>query len=312
MPNDDFESALPPELLEALQRALAEHVGDDVEVDLVVADAVDRYNHAPQRALDGLTPDQAATLIASDWISPASGVTINQQVSVEDVRHVPLFQHARGLLAFVRDEKPLRLTSSGAFDRATVARIMDRLGLEPDFPPHARRVRKVINENDCHELRTLRTVLQSAELIAYRKGVELTRTGHEALRDDQGGALYLDLFFGTLADPVLLPAVGDDVEALLPFLPLAVWRLARHARQWTDSQDLAWVCWPMAAEEAPRARQDAPGGDPVLWLTTVTLLLHPMTELGLLECRELTPDAPAIRSDYRVSPLFDRFFTFHI
>lgn len=278
----------------------------------VLTGAIERYDTTPQPALGGLAPLQMATLLASDWFSPDSGVSINQKLIFDETQHVRLMQLARELLAFVRDEGPLRVTSRGAFDRATVARAMAQLGLEADFPELEGRPRKVTNEEDCLELRKLRTLLEGTELIVNRKGLVLAKRGYDVMRPERAGALYTELFLGYFADPVLLPDIGDAPEVMLQVLPLAVWRLSQYAIEWTDGQDLAWLCWPMTAEDAPLARFDAPDGNPEFGFTTYSFLLNPLTDLGLLECRELLHGTPQFRNEFRLSPLFHRSFQFHV
>jgi hypothetical protein len=312
MPRYGPDGIFPPEIIQALERAMEDGNGSGADLEQLLAEAVDRYNHTPQPVLDGLTPDQAASLLASDWISPGRGVSINQQLTLAELEHIPLFRCAREFLAFVRDEGPLGVTSRGYLNRKAVARAMTRLGLEPDFMLVGKAPRRVTNEQDCDQLRRARELLEHATLIRNRQGFVITKAGFDALKPDRAGMLFTSLFLEAAGNPKTVMDVCDDIEMVLARLPLAVWRLSRYATGWTDTQDLAWVCWPMAPEEAALARYDAPGGDPQLSRGTSVFLLYPLTELGLLERRESAPGSLRFKIEFRLAPLFHRFFEFHV
>jgi hypothetical protein len=312
MPRFGPDGIFPPEIIEVLERAMEKGVGNGVDLNQVLAEAMERYNHTPQPGLDGLSPDQVVALLSSDWLTPGHGVSINQELTLAELEHIPLFRTARAFLALVRDEGPLGTTSRGHLDRKVVARVMDRLDLEPDIMRFGGTPPKVINEDACGQLRMLREAMENATLIRDRRGFEITRAGLDALRPERAGVLFANLFCEVAGDPKSVMDVCDDVELILARLPVAVWRLSRHATRWTDGEDLAWVCWPMTPEEAPRARSHAVGGSQQFNLGTFMFLLFPLTELGLLEQRESMPGAPDWKVEYRTTPLFERFFEFHV
>ena len=312
MPRYGPDGIFPSEIIEALERAMEDGNGNGVDLDQVLAEVVDRYNYTPQPTLDGLTPDQAASLLSSDWLTPGRGVSINQRLTLAELEHIPLFKYAREFLAFVRDEGALGVTSRGHLDRKAVARAMDRLGLEADVMLIGGAPRKVTNEYDCGWIGGLRELLEDAALITNRRGFEITTAGLDALKPERAGMLFAKLFLATTADPRTVLEVCDDIDLVLARLPISVWRLSQHAVRWTEGEDLAWVCWPVAPEAAVLARSDARGGDNQLGLGTLMFLLHPLTELGLIEERESAFGSSGWKAEYRISQLFRQFFEFHI
>lgn len=312
MPRYGPDGIFPPEIIQALEGAMAHGPRNDIDLDQVLAEAMDRYNHAPQPVLGGLTPVQAASLLASDWLTSGCGVTVNQHLTLAELEQLPLFKCAREFLAFVRDEAPLGATSRGHLDRKAVARTMDRLGLQPDFTLVGQTPRKVTNEDDCGRIGMLRELMEDATLITNRRGFVITKAGLDALKPDRAGVLFTNLFLELAADPKTVIEVCDDIELVLARLPVAVWRLSQYAARWTEGEDLSWVCWPFAPEDAALARSDAPAGDTQYSVGTFMFLLYPLSELGLLERRESPSASPGRPAEYRISPLFRRFFQFHV
>ncbi len=188
-----------------------------------IADAVvARYNAEPQADLGGLSPNQLAALLNTDWVAPDAPLRLNQRLTPGDLRDSPLFHNARTLLATLRDEGPLGATAKGNLNRAAVATLLPRLKLDAERLDDLRAVSKVINEPDVFALLQLRITLQGLGLLYRRKGFRITARGRELLSDLKAGTLFGMLFMGTVVNPPFEPSFALRADAMLIALPFAI------------------------------------------------------------------------------------------
>jgi hypothetical protein len=298
------------EIFAALDDAILRGVTSSDELRAIASRTATRYNETPQRDLAGLSPNQLAAMLATDWVSPGAPVTLNQRLTPERLAPSPLFHNARTLLTSLRDEGPLGATATGNLNRKAVATLLPLLRLRPGALEEIHVMNKVINEPDVFVLYELRVALQGLGLIRRHKGFRVSRAGRELLSDTQAGRLFSMLFLAVVVSPPFEPRFALSPDAMYAALPFACWRLAACPDSWSTVTDLADTLWPPFVRDAIAETPWVLPPDETLRMETEFVLLRPLERAGLLELRPGTGALGASDAEFRRTPLFDAFFNF--
>ncbi|MBI4408574.1 MAG: hypothetical protein HY561_02620 [Gemmatimonadetes bacterium] len=281
------------------------------ELNAFVARRVAEYNARPQPRLGGLSPHQAAQLLAGDW-KRRGPLRLNTELGAAEVRPSRLYRNARAFLQALRDEGPALATEFGNLNRRFVSAMLDRLEWdegERERVRHLRRHYRVINEEFFQPLHLLRVLLGLAHLVRRRRGrFRLTRRAALLLDEERAGELYASLF-RTFFRGFNLAYLHDapDSPALQETLALTLYRMRAAAAEWHRPLLLAERVLPDAVREQPA---DLFGENAAAWAFEGRVV-QPLVWFGLLERRDLPGRIPGPEKfEVRKTPLFDRFLRF--
>ncbi len=275
-----------------------------------------QYNATPQPELGGLSPIQVQLLLTGDW-STTGALRVADDMSLEELRHVPFLTDARTLMRYVAGHAPVKLTSLGNLSRTAVAALVPQLRMVADEDDEADDEGKaplppfpIRNEGDALWLVILRHVLLFAKLLARRKGLVLTKRGQQLLDDGQAGALYALLFRTFFRQFDLRFLCNDDRHpGLQPTLAWSFCQLGRADNEWASAESLAARAWLDSARDPMDAR-DREFGDRRHWAFE-RRVLQPLVMFGLLE-RRRQPGTKRweYRREFRRTALFERLLRF--
>jgi len=304
----------PPELQALLDAVLSSgryHSLDDIKSAL--ENGVRGYNAQPQAALGGLSPEHLANLLYGDWVN-AGALRLREDLSAAELSGTSILADARTLLAYVRDEGPVKETVAGNLPRAVVASLLPRLR-PPERPFSAAPLPpvKVVNEEDVLWLPVVRHILIFAGLLMRRKGFRITARGRALLADERSGELYATLF-RTLFRKVNLQVLDrrGGNAGLQSTIAFSLYRLRSCAATWASPETLADSAWLESAKDPPSEYEAAQKTDFRPW-TFRHRVLTPLVYFGLLDERRLpSEDWWREAVEVRVTPLFDRFLRFDL
>lgn len=309
---DDRRSDLAAFFAELEQGGPYESMGD---VSRVVERIAHRHNAQPDSALGGLTPYQAFRLLGDDWTSADSVIHLNDSLALDDMAGAPFLADARTVLDYIAAEGPVPETPRRNLKRAAVAALWPRLTLPGFFPgiddPDGRLPR---DEDDAYWLMPLRFALEIARLTMRRKGVRITARGREVSRAENAGVLYA-LLFRTVFQQLNIQAFDGERQAgLQQTLGYTLFQLGECARQWTSAAVLAETAW-LESGKDPLELWEIQSDVDYRYRALANQVLRPLAAFGLLETRPLVePDPGPFRDtlEYRVAPLYRRFFRFDL
>jgi hypothetical protein len=264
------------------------------------------YNAQPQAELGGLSPVQMSHLLAGDWTSTGA-LRVADDVPPELLRDVPFLADARTVLHYVADHAPLPLTKLGNLPRSVVAALVPPLRMLEEEREMLRQIdREIRNEGDAQWLVILRHILLFAKLLVRRKGLVLSKRGHELLDDARVGVLYA-LLFRTFFQRFDLRYLGSDDRhpGLQPTIAWSFYQLRKDGTDWTSAEALAERAWLDSARD-PMSTLDIELGD-MRHYAFERRVLKPLVMFGLMESRQL-PGAERweFRREYRRVALFER------
>jgi hypothetical protein len=276
----------------------------------VIAARMEAYNSTPQEALGGLSPDQMNQLLSGDWHSTGA-LRVNSSVSIDHLRDVPFLNDALTLLRYVDSAGRVKETAAKNLPRAVVADLLPRLVM-PTYIKNSVLVGEPAarNEQDVPWLSELRHTLMIGGLLMRRRGLRLTASGRDLMRDDLAGVLYALLFrtFFQRFNLAMLTRFGDH-DGLQPTVAYSFYRLRSVARVWTSPQTLSESAWLESAKDPPTP-YELQFGD-LSHYTFRQRVLDPLVQFGLIERRVVgVRDRLIELLEYRLLPLFDRVLSF--
>lgn len=301
-PLPDFE-----QILREIERAGPASVDD---VNRIIAEKVETYNTRPQEALGGLSPDQMHAILSGDW-NTNGALRLNESLTIHDLEGAPILADARTLMGYVAANGAVKETSAGNLPRAVVAALLPRLRMTGHSPRDMLAPEpQPTNEGDVFWLQALRHTLLFARVLVRRKGLRVTRRGHELLEPDRAGELYALIFRTLFREVDLRFFSGDDGhQGLQPTIAYSFHRLRSLARDWTSAGELASGAWLEDAKDPPSDREQA--NVDFRHYAFRNRVLRPLSQFGLLEERQLPTEERWNRLvEFRVTALFDRFLTF--
>jgi hypothetical protein len=297
---------------ELLQRTLAEHpdaTPDELNAALGLVTA--RYNRRAHAELGGLSPASARRLLDADWQGTDSAIRLDETLTLEELAPSRMLQDARLVLAMLAERGEVRATPKGNLPRAFVDAFgAQRPAATDEELPGERRVR---NEEDLFfPLHLPRVLLEVAGLVKRRKGIfALTRRGGQlaaALRAGELFAILVRTHFRRL-DLAYLDGAAH-APAFQHGIGYTFYQFGRHGAEWRTPGELTeMLVLPGIRDEISfDARYD------VLALILETRFLRPLAGFGLAEARKAAqrPGDLIGRTEYRVSPLFQRAVRFHV
>lgn len=270
-----------------------------------------RYNRTPQRELQGLSPVKVERLLRSDWESPDAALHLDEALELDDLAGARILHNARRFLAELREAGGTRATQAGNLNRKFVGKMVERLAWPPGFRENLHRYNKVVNEGDAFPLHVLRVLLETAGLLARRKGAfRVTRKAEPLLAEERAGALYAHLFrthFRRFNLAYLDRA--DEAPGFQHTVAVTLYRFGRRGAPWRRPEEL------VADLLLAAVRERIPAGEG--WdraaLILETRLLRPLELFGLAELREEPGERPYLPlTRWRKTPLFDRFLRFRV
>ena len=296
----------------ALEAAASAPGASIEQLNRLIARRMDDYNTAPQSELGGLSPAQMGRLLYGDW-SGGGGLTLNRELTLDDLASANLLHDARTILGLLRDAGVLAVTQAGNLSRAVVKELVPRLRVSRSpFIAEQLELGKVVNEQDVLWLNVLRHVLTMAGLMMRRKGFRITARGRELVAEDRAGELYAKLFETFFRKFNLQVLDRSDRHAgLQGTIAFSFYRLRTCARDWSTPEKLAAEAW-LASAMDPLAEYEIKYGDWRHW-SFRNRVLGPLVHFGLLEERELPAKEKWERSvEMRKTPLFDRILRFDV
>lgn len=270
--------------------------------------AVERQNRSPRAELGGLSAAQVQRLLRADWMDRDGPLALAADLEAEEVRGSRVVDNARVLLTSALEEGA-PATRNGNLGRAFVQRMLDAL----EWPEHGRSELlalppKVVNEGDLPTLRSLRRLLEAAELLE-RKGPRFTVTdrGRALMETGREGELHAHLFEAHLRRMDLkeldAAGVGDELQESVPY---ALYRLRHAGHRWlTLDEAVDELLLPPVREAAERA-----GGPIGLKVAVEQRILAPLEGFGLMEAGPVSEEGSAFDVQYRITELYDRFLRF--
>lgn len=301
----------PPELQDILDDlALGGPFASLEDAERQMTKLVQSYNSRPQADLGGLSPSQMYDLLYGDWKSTGA-LRLNEHLTLDDLSAAAILADARTLLAYVRDEGPVKETAARYLPPAAVAALRPhlRMSLERGITRNFT-FRTPTREAEVPWLLELRDVLTFAKLLVRRKGVRITPLGRALLAPDRAGELYALLFrtfFRTLNLSLLDGSPTHD--GLQGTLAYSLHMLRSTAREWKSSIELTQSSWLESAKD-PLDAVELEHGD-LRYIAFACRVLDPLVQFGLLEIRSASGDRPwRFEAEYRCAPLYARFLRF--
>jgi len=213
-------------------------------------------------------------LISADWISPDSPIRLAHDLSSSDVGQLDIVVASLLLLEHLETEE------------------------------------------DIHLLHQARITCEAAGLIRKRKGIfKITKSGRETRKPENIGALYRALFiaFFKINSLAFYDRMQDQLTCVQETLSVILWRLSLVARDWMDLETLtSQTLLPYVYDQVTNfedAHTDLKKGE-----FLETRVWQHLRQFGLMEAAPANEDGNINHryETYRISPLFDRFLSFHV
>jgi len=170
------------------------------------------YNTTPQDELGGLSPEQVARLIHTDWAIKGvkkgavshpeppwgsdGGLSLDPGIPLCDLADAMFFQNCRVFLLALREVGGVRATQTGNLPRAFVKEMRGKVKSRDPYDDQLDDYYKAMNETDFWALHETRVVCQCGGLIRRTKGKFLVTRKHESLlEENQAGGLFAHLFY---------------------------------------------------------------------------------------------------------------------
>lgn len=275
----------------------------------------DRDRLLPQRELSEEDPVEnaiQALLSFADWRETDGPLRLNNQIEASNFADAPIFFNCRVLLETLREVGRAKATAQlGDLPRAFNRKVNDQLPQHlDDVLPLALRD-NTNNERSIARVHQARLICQSAGLLRKQRGhFMLTRKGESLLAPPKAGQLYRDLFLALFRRLNL--AYFDGMPALPSLqqtLAITLWRLSIVARHWTDLEALPEeLLLPTVVDDLYDATAKYRSAERIL----NTRLVRPLKGFGLVETINEKKDYFSQAKAVRITPLFDRFISFHL
>lgn len=268
------------------------------------------YNSRPQADLGGLSPSQMYDLLYGDWKSTGA-LRLNEHLTLDDLSGAAILADARTLIAYIRDEGPVKETAARYLPPAAVVALLPglRMLLEPGISRN-HTFKTPSREAEVPWLLELREIMTFGKLLVRRKGVRITTLGRALLPVERAGELYAHVFRTFFRSFNLSVLDGASLNAgLQGTLAYSLHMLRSTAREWKSPKELAQSSWLESAKD-PLDAWERTSGDH-RYIPFKCRVLDPLVQFGLLEIRPHKRDgAMRWESDYRCSPLYARFLRF--
>jgi len=303
-------SLLPPDIVERMSDFIdPNHPPSVDELNEKLDELTNEYKHRPIPEMAGLSPVQIGNLIYCDWDDEPGAVSLNEELSVEDIEGARMFYNARFFLKTALEADGVKATQAGNLNRKFVVRMLDGFHWPAKFEPGWWHCFKAPNEQSFAHLHILRVVLTMAGLLHRQKGhFQVTRRAQKLLADHRAGSLYARLFktyFRKFNIGYLdYGARSGELQHTIGF---SFYMISVHGDQWQQENPLIErLMLPLVRDllEIP-GLPDAP-----IWAVR-NRVVEPLESFGLLERRNVGQDEPYIGPfEIRKTPLFDKFLTF--
>ena len=144
-----------------------------------------------------LTSEQAYALMYADWLADGP-VRLNTALTLDDLSGSLVLAHARLVMEHLEADGGVKLTTTGAFNRKFVARMVEDFRWPGFEAEEVWRLNKVLNEADFTPLDYLHAILDVAGLARKYKGtLRATRKARSLRRPEAAGKLNAVLFEAT-------------------------------------------------------------------------------------------------------------------
>ena len=140
---------------------------DDLNQRLAIA--MNARNAAPDPEMGGLSPNQVARLIHTEWGEPGGAVQFNTGIPLAELETAQFFRGARTFLKALHAAGGARATTGRNLPRRFVADVLPLMCDESTIE-EIHRYKKVVNEQDMLPLHHARVVGQAAGLVRLSKG----------------------------------------------------------------------------------------------------------------------------------------------
>jgi len=286
------------------------------------------YNTTPQDDLGGLSPQQVARLVYTDWeIKGAKkrgvshpeppwgsdgGLFLDPGIPLCDLSGAMFFQNCRAFLFAVREAGSVRATQTGNLPRAFVKAMRGKIKSRDPYDDRLDEYYKAMNETDFWALHETRIVCQCGGLIRRAKGkYHVTKKRMPLLEENQAGRLFAHLFhtyfckFNTAYRDRL-----PDSPRLQGMVAFTLYRLGLVTRDWTVVSDLPdQVLLPAVRDELSEVT--TPYSEEADYLTM--RILEPLISFGLLDAQTVPIFGRVQKlSTVRTTALWDRLLEFRI
>lgn len=316
LPHDEGQPSpfrlLHPDVREEIQGVLKNEQFENLDdLNARIAQIMSEYNRRPQEEMGGLSPEQVAYLIYSEWEDPEGAVQLNENLPLHDVQNSELLVNARMFLAAVSEAGRIEATAAGNLNRKFVGQMLDVFVMEEDIREEMYEWNKVINEDDVGSLHLLRVVLELARLVKHSKGFfTLTRKASNFLAEEEAGALFALLFrthfrkFNLAYRDYLI-----DNPGLQMTVAYSLFMLSKHASDWIKPEALP----PLILLPKVREIDVSDTLIDILENQVETRIIRPLESFGLLEKRYMASDSKYFRRyEIRKTPLYDKFVRFRL
>jgi len=273
---------------------MIKYAPQDDEVPQAVLDELNRmlaarnetHNAASDPEMGGLSPNQVAHLLYSDWGEDGGAIQFRTDLPLSELEGSAFFRRVRTVLQTLSESGGVRATSGKNLSRRFVSDMLP-LVCDDETREKIHMCRRVINEEDVWPLHIPRVVAQTAGLIRLYKGkfvVPKSKTG--LLRDERAGELFVRLFTAYFRKFNLAYAHGAGPEAgsLQTCAGYTIYCLGVVAADWRSVAELpAEILLPRVIADVEReiAAYQYWSTDELLTLR----LIEPLVDWGLLEGR---------------------------
>jgi hypothetical protein len=270
------------------------------------------HNTRPDPEMGGLSPVQVSALMYSDWESEICPLKLNHNLSIDELKDVPLFHNARLLLNTLIEMQgePTATEKCGLLNRKITSRLIDglMLGKIDQVMLPILKQKSNTDEESLKTLRILRVVCQCADLIHLRKNQYLVKKKYQyLLLHENAGKLYHQLFTAYLRKYNM--GYGDrlgGLDGIQATIGYILYRIQKTLNEFTSvSTIIDRVFLP-----ALKKQLDSLPKFVKKEFAVRIRLLEPLEELGIIECRwEEVDKMPQIK-EVRKTQLLDRFISF--
>jgi len=282
------------------------------EVNAILKELQDAYNHKPQARLGGLAPYEAHRLFNPNWSDPKAGIQLREDLPFEAIAHTPMLFNTRLLLTMLDDAGGAKATPNGYLNTKFTGLFAERMMTDDKYHLLLLNEKSRWREEEVRFLSELRFIAELGGLMRKYKGAfQTTKKGRQMLDEDSAGALYA-LLFRTLFQRLNLACFDGfpEMPALQDTIAFSLHGVHTHARDWISKDELSiHLFMPEVHADMPIRSFDGESYAPIAGSTRV---LTPLRLFGLLEIAEADYKVPESRTMVRVTPLFDQFLSFHL
>lgn len=270
---------------------------------------IDAQNDKPDPEIGGLSPNQAYSLLYTDWESENCPLKLNKNLTIEDLADSTVFHNVRVFLSILIEMRDFdTATATGNLNRKVVKAAFDRMRLSDIYKEDVRRFCKVINEPDLGPLYILRVICELTGLIRLRKKRFTVLKKHQKLlSDSEAGQLYHMLFLACFRKFNLgFYDRFPDLDSLQGTIAYSFYRLSTLAQEPVSIVGLAEkILLPPVLKEV-KALPEWMKPD---WIISARILQH-MESFGLVKCIGDGDELDSRKGSVVKTELFDNFMWF--